>query len=615
MALTGFRVLQQGSLSQMKNNIWRSILIVSALFATILAVLDPSNYYFIRLGTGLHFTMNLTGIVLILVILVRKRIKPVTIELSRMDLALILFMGYLVARFALSPDYNSYPDKLVRYYSCFLFYCIYRIVAQKHPVNTASIAIHSVIVFGVMQSIYAVLQWFHIVPNLFNYRLGGTFGNPGDLANVLVIPYAFSLGLLLKSDQFKLRLLLFGSTLLLITVIGLSMARTAWIAVGIVSVMLIWKRHSELLKRIVNKVAIPVRITTGLVAVFVCIFVAVKLFQFKHDSAYGRIFIWERCVELLMEKPIFGHGYDSFITQYNKMQSAYFQAHPNDLKNGLIADDNFFAFNDFLQFGVEYGVVGLLLLLLVWFLALHRKNRSPQNNLLPDILNTAFCGLSICMCFSYPLQNLSILFIAFLLMAVSASLQSNRIFTIHLSLSKSRFLAFTVLFVFIIGIGSSATFIQHGFQWKKAYANYEQRNPVVIEQYKELLPILKYDRSFLYNYGTMLHAMGRYEQCLTHFEKYPNILWTSDLLLVVADCYDQTRNYTQAEACYREVSYLKPHLFVPKYKLFKLYQRTNEPVKAMYTAHQIQAMEIKVNSNIVMTIKNEINKFLLANTQ
>ena len=61
----------------------------------------------------------------------------------------------------------------------------------------------------------------------------------------------------------------------------------------------------------------------------------------------------------------------------------------------------------------------------------------------------------------------------------------------------------------------------------------------------------------------------------------------------------------------KEAFYTKPHVFMPWYKLFKLYQRTKQLDQAKMMALEIQAMEIKVNSSTVMQIKNEINQYLL----
>lgn len=88
------------------------------------------------------------------------------------------------------------------------------------------------------------------------------------------------------------------------------------------------------------------------------------LYRYKKDSADGRILIWTVTSNIIKDYPIVGVGQDMFKAHYMDYQADYFRNH-TDSKYALVADDNKYAFNEFLNIWTENGAIGLLLFLSV----------------------------------------------------------------------------------------------------------------------------------------------------------------------------------------------------------------------------------------------------------
>ena len=81
----------------------------------------------------------------------------------------------------------------------------------------------------------------------------------------------------------------------------------------------------------------------------------------KQGSSQGRVFIIERCVDIIKEHPL-GLGIRGFSTHYMKYQEIYFREHP-DSPAVMLADDIKVPLNEYLCIAVNYGLPGILLLM------------------------------------------------------------------------------------------------------------------------------------------------------------------------------------------------------------------------------------------------------------
>lgn len=119
-------------------------------------------------------------------------------------------------------------------------------------------------------------------------------------------------------------------------------------------------KHSYKIRNWILYTIVAIMLTAG----------SLTLYHFKKDSADGRMLIWTVTSNIIKDYPIFGVGQDMFKAHYMDYQADYFNNNPNS-KYEMVADDNRYVFNEFLNTWTENGIIGLLLiggLLIVLFL-------------------------------------------------------------------------------------------------------------------------------------------------------------------------------------------------------------------------------------------------------
>ena len=70
-------------------------------------------------------------------------------------------------------------------------------------------------------------------------------------------------------------------------------------------------------------------------------------------------------VMAIVEKPFLGHGTGNFASAYGMAQEKYFSQKEFTSTEELVAGSPEYAFNEYLQIAVEYGVLFLLVVLLI----------------------------------------------------------------------------------------------------------------------------------------------------------------------------------------------------------------------------------------------------------
>ena len=93
------------------------------------------------------------------------------------------------------------------------------------------------------------------------------------------------------------------------------------------------------------------------------------LYMLKPESAKGRLLMWHMGVNALVaEGGWHGIGWERVAGALGRAQEAYFMEEPRSAAEIAVAGAPDYAFNEFLQAGIAYGWIGLILLggLAVW---------------------------------------------------------------------------------------------------------------------------------------------------------------------------------------------------------------------------------------------------------
>ena len=104
------------------------------------------------------------------------------------------------------------------------------------------------------------------------------------------------------------------------------------------------------------------KVFLAVVALLVVSVAAVRMYQMKRDSADGRLLVWKVSASMIAEHPV-GCGYGLFPKHYNLRQGEYFRVGHGTETERRNASFVYMAYNDFLEHGVEGGVIGMLFLM------------------------------------------------------------------------------------------------------------------------------------------------------------------------------------------------------------------------------------------------------------
>lgn len=85
---------------------------------------------------------------------------------------------------------------------------------------------------------------------------------------------------------------------------------------------------------------------------------AVRIYDMKRDSSDSRWLIWKLSAQMITEKPQ-GYGYGLFEKYYNRKQADYFKSGNATVEEKRTASFCNMAYNDYLEQGVEGGLIGI----------------------------------------------------------------------------------------------------------------------------------------------------------------------------------------------------------------------------------------------------------------
>jgi O-antigen polymerase len=561
--------------------------------------------------------INISTIVFLVVfILFASKVKR--LQLSKFDFVVISAILYSIGSLLFLNNYSFYIE--VRFLLVqLLFYITLRTyfsqTGDNQKISAKQISL-SLFIITLIPLIFGYLELTGIIPRLASdFRMTGGFFNQGQFANFLAIMFPFillSVHTLNRNNRQKV--LSYISIAAVAFLIIYSVARSAWIASAASSFYLLYKTniHKNLRTNITISKQVQRVLKLGLFVILICGIVFIYLI--KKDSANGRIFIWKNCIAIIQEKPIFGNGYGSFCKSYNDKQIDYFSTHNHNSTEGLLAYDAKFAFNDFLQTSVEKGLLGLFFLLIIYAFILSRtQEHKPTNtenfNLLLAI-KASILALGICSLFSYPLESPTIILISILVFALFSAKYTSPVVTIHFRNTFNFFSPVVTLILIAILILETAHF-QKIKKWKNAS---DLSNTIevrkALDTYEDLSDEMKYNWNFQFNYGSSLGKIKEYERGIEVLEEARLHNNTYQLFYNLGHYYKLTKQYYQAEECFRNASNLIPHKLTPKYHLFELYQLTNNEESAAQLATIIDKIPMKVYTRHGARIKLEVSEYL-----
>lgn len=486
---------------------------------------------------------------------------------------------------------------------CLLSFCLNRKLCLSFP----SIVIWVLIALGGIEAIWGLRQIYGLaVSNHSLYALTGSFYNPGPYSGYLamVFPLCFHEWLNLKEKigrtwiERGMHYMALGVMLLIFCVLPAGMSRSAWIS-AVISGVWVYGMHvswgsklKEVGKRYRRKIVL-----VCVAGVVILIVIGYSLFQLKAASANGRLFMWKISILAIAESPVVGHGIGNFVSAYGRAQENYFANGEYSEVEELVAGSPEYAFNEYLQVVVEYGIPFLFVVLLIIAFCLWKGSSEGRIGLCGGVIAILVFAFS-----SYPMQIPGFAVTFYFLLAACV-------------IGRSKIML--LLFIAIIALLGA-------YYWEyNQYTVYKEwhRNRMLYnigayrsarEDYEKLYPELKNQGAFLFEYGLCLHKLEEYDSSTKVLKEAMRHSNDPMILNIIGKNYQASGNYKRAEEYLIRSTHRLPGRIYPYYLLVKLYAEPEyqQPEKLKRAAEIVLMKEPKVQSTAVKEMREKVKKII-----
>lgn len=470
-----------------------------------------------------------------------------------------------------------------------------------HAVVWVLIALGGMEAFDGLRQLYGYAYSHHSL-----YAMTGSFFNPGPYSGYLAMVFPLCLYEWLTLKDKKERTFIESAELyvaltvllLILCVLPAGMSRSAWLAV-LLSGMWVCGLHAGWKTKLDRAWKRKKRMLLGVGAiVFVSICLAgVALFYVKKDSASGRLLMWKVSCLAIAEKPLTGYGGGNFAYAYGKAQEAYFEQGDYTLQEELVAGSPEYAFNEYLQVAVQWGIPVLCFVVITVLFCLWRGLSLRRIGICGAIISLMVFSFS-----SYPMQLPVFIFtFACLLFAAVAGTSRKWLFAVAVAIA-------------LMGIGCHKADVYKACkEWANVRVFYQTgAYENALKEYERLYPELRARGAFLFEYGHCLHKLKRYDASTVLLKEAARRSCDPMILNIIGKNCQEKRKYIEAEQWLVRSAHLLPGRIYPYYLLAKLYAQPEfyQPDKLQEVAKIVMTKEPKVQSTAIREMREEIKKII-----
>lgn len=559
------------------------------------------------------------------------------LSLSRLDIVLVALLIYIVTNRYLFQTNYSFSIRYIELLGMGFLYLIFKTL----DIKAFYWLLLAIVISGIIQAVYGNLQLLgYYSSNHSGFKLTGSYFNPGPYAGFLTSVFPIALGLYLFREKVISSLVLFDASkkrglilntttkllfeyvpllgiISIVLIIPATQSRASWLAVLISSLLLFEPRYHiiKMLFKQLNKVKKIILIAGSILIMGAALF---GVYYFKKGSSDGRLFIWKVTTEIIKDNPFFGVGFDRFKAHYMNYQAHYFSEH-GETQEALVADNTYYAFNEFIQFITEQGVFGFIILTLILYYIIKTSARK-ENQELSVILKISLLSIGVFAFFSYPMEILPIKLIMLVSLAGLALLDQSKIKLSHFKISSPIEIALktsvigSILLITVFCFNYVNRLDASFKNWKFAQSSYQYGDyESAIEEYEDAYPELKNNGEFLMNYGKALSVYKQNRKAVEILEQAKTHLNTTIIETALGDTYKNIKQYKEAETAYKHAANMIPSRFYPFYLIAKLYDESGQKEKAVVMAKNILEKEIKIPSTAIKEIQQEMKNIITKN--
>ena len=465
---------------------------------------------------------------------------------------------------------------------------------------------------GLIEAIWGMQQLYgYTYSNHSLFRLTGSFFNPGPYSGYIAIILPVCLWTALR---FQKGMGYFGwicaGTILIVLPAGMS--RSAWVAAVVACGWVYWMERIGWKKtKTVYIMYRNVVVLLLLIAIFLIYCTAMGLYNMKRNSADGRFLMWKVTGKAIAEQPITGTGLGGFPMAYAEEQGEYFATGIASEQEKRVAGCPEYAFNEYLQIGLELGMGGLSVFVLWLGIVLFHGIRNKQPGAVGGLMALAVFAVS-----SYPLQLPSFWIILLFLGAICVTTGNRQ--TPSSAFSASSF-ACPIIIISTLSLTSIALFLlqkrqyETYKQWKLIQTFYNNKTyEAVVEDYQELHDKLKHKPEFLFEEAQCLSKTGEYTKAIQVLERAKRLSGDPMIRYMIAKNRQTLGDYAEAEKELHQAIKILPERLYPYYLLAKLYAEPQfyQKEKLLSTAQVVLGKDPKVENSAIREMKKEIKQLI-----
>lgn len=456
-----------------------------------------------------------------------------------------------------------------------------------------------------LTTLYATLSTIGVYESLYGLTVSraslglyGHFDNPAGFVALLAAILPFVLYFI--QSRYKI-VVTAGSIASAIVIYAIIMSQSRAGLLAMVAVLM-WFMGA-FLRPYWSRVSRPLRISSCTLLAVMLAAGCINLYFVKKDSADGRILIWRNSVAMISDKPLLGHGTNSFHAKYMLYQADYFGNHPTSQYADLAGNVKT-PFNEYLGLTIEYGLIGLFIIGSFFFMTLRLSMTLKDRTYNPVVVSLG--SVMVVALFSYPLHYPPVVIVLALDMALICMSGYNR------RMQKWGVWIGRLLLTGIVATFGICTYrtAQLERSWQQLQLQHDTDNGS-LDKYAALDSAgLGRHPVFLYNYAAVLN--GKKETALSAkiLERCTKMLNDADVAVMQADNYYQLKEYEAAEHWADLAANMCPNRFVPLYYKVMILNYTDRQDKAVTLAQKILDKPIKVKATDVYRVRLKLQQFL-----
>ncbi len=521
------------------------------------------------------------------------------IKLNAVDiLATTLFLVFIITWFNYQTEVSFHKMYSIATYV--LPYVAFRLIASRDYYHFWKRIILIILsVCAIWQSIYAILQVIGICESHnFMFTITGSFHNPGPFGGFLAICASLFIPSIQKEAYRFLRILYSAATILCIILLPATLSRTALLALGIS--MLIYALSFQYFRDTIKRYWI--------IAVVGISLLGVSAYLYKKDSANGRFYINKISAIAMRNNGFKGSGLGKFSRTYGETQANYFAPYIDNIIQGdapkkieqerMIADCPEYAFNEYMEIGVECGIAGIVTFIILTLTAIWILYKAKS------IWCYGLITLSIFALFSYPFKIVPFCIFEGLFIAM-AGIKANKGIKTYAPIHITAILAITFIIAGFSKISSS----------KKAEKLLEKSITLYDIKYyepfaEECYPLTKdlsHNYTFLFQLGQSLNKCGEYEKSDSILTLGSSISCDPMFWNIMGNNAIAQGNYERAKECYTKAFCMIPNRLYPLSLLAKMYHENGDTAAFLHLSNAINGFVPKVESELTKELREEIN--------